>query len=406
MKRRQLIKGGAIGATAAATLTLAGCGREDKAEIERLKGELAQANDRISSLEQAKADAEAAAKEAMEAPAVVKDRVEMAMVTTWPRDFPGLGTGAQRLAKRISDMSDGRIQVEYFAGGERVKPFDSFDEVASGNAQAYHAADYYWKGKHPGWAYFTAVPFGLTYNEMNAWIRWGGGQDLWDELAGSFGLKCVMAGNTGVQMGGWFRKEINSADDLKGLKMRIPGLGGDVMAKLGASPVSLPGSQIYENLVSGAIDATEWVGPWNDSFMKFYEAARYYYYPGMHEPGSMLSLGLNKSFWEGLSASDRVTIEAAASAENDIMMAEYNAKNGESLAKLISEQGVELRVFSDDTYDSFGEAAAEVMEEVRAHSDLVARIHDSFVKARAEVGAWAKISDLEYVRQRNRVLSL
>ena len=406
MKRRQLIKGGAIGATAAATLTLAGCGREDKAEIERLKGELAQANDRISSLEQAKADAEAAAKEAMEAPAVVKDRVEMAMVTTWPRDFPGLGTGAQRLAKRISDMSDGRIQVEYFAGGERVKPFDSFDEVASGNAQAYHAADYYWKGKHPGWAYFTAVPFGLTYNEMNAWIRWGGGQELWDELAGSFGLKCVMAGNTGVQMGGWFRKEINSADDLKGLKMRIPGLGGDVMAKLGASPVSLPGSQIYENLVSGAIDATEWVGPWNDSFMKFYEAARYYYYPGMHEPGSMLSLGLNKSFWEGLSASDRVTIEAAASAENDIMMAEYNAKNGESLAKLISEQGVELRVFSDDTYDSFGEAAAEVMEEVRAHSDLVARIHDSFVKARAEVGAWAKISDLEYVRQRNRVLSL
>ena len=406
MKRRQLIKGGAIGATAAATLTLAGCGREDKAEIERLKGELAQANDRISSLEQAKADAEAAAREAMEAPAVVKDRVEMAMVTTWPRDFPGLGTGAQRLAKRLSDMSDGRIHVEYFAGGERVKPFDSFDEVASGNAQAYHAADYYWKGKHPGWAYFTAVPFGLTYNEMNAWIRWGGGQELWDELAGSFGLKCVMAGNTGVQMGGWFRKEINSADDLKGLKMRIPGLGGDVMAKLGASPVSLPGSQIYENLVSGAIDATEWVGPWNDSFMKFYEAARYYYYPGMHEPGSMLSLGLNKSFWEGLSASDRVTIEAAASAENDIMMAEYNANNGASLARLISEQGVELRVFSDDTYDSFGEAAAEVMEEVRAHSDLVARIHDSFVKARAEVGAWAKISDLEYVRQRNRVLSL
>ena len=406
MKRRQLIKGGAIGATAAATLTLAGCGREDKAEIERLKGELAQANDRISSLEQARADAEAAAREAMEAPAVVRDRVEMAMVTTWPRDFPGLGTGAQRLAKRLSDMSDGRIHVEYFAGGERVKPFDSFDEVASGNAQAYHAADYYWKGKHPGWAYFTAVPFGLTYNEMNAWIRWGGGQELWDELAGSFGLKCVMAGNTGVQMGGWFRKEINSADDLKGLKMRIPGLGGDVMAKLGASPVSLPGSQIYENLVSGAIDATEWVGPWNDSFMKFYEAARYYYYPGMHEPGSMLSLGLNKSFWEGLSASDRVTIEAAASAENDIMMAEYNANNGASLARLISEQGVELRVFSDDTYDSFGEAAAEVMEEVRAHSDLVARIHDSFVKARAEVGAWAKISDLEYVRQRNRVLSL
>ena len=181
------------------------------------------------------------------APAIVKARTEIAMVTTWPRDFPGLGTGAQRFAKSLSELSDGRLNVTYYASGERVKPFDSFDEVASGNAQMYHAADYYWKGKHPGWAYFTAVPFGFVYSEINAWINWGGGQELWDELSGEFGLKCLTCGNTGVQMGGWFRKEINSADDLKGLKMRIPGLGGDVMAKLGASPVSLPGSQIYEN---------------------------------------------------------------------------------------------------------------------------------------------------------------
>ena len=338
------------------------------------------------------------------APAIAKSRVEVAMVTTWPRDFPGLGTGAQRFAKRLSDMSDGRIQVQYFAGGERVKPFDSFDEVASGNAQMYHAADYYWKGKHPGWAYFTAVPFGLTYTEINAWIRFGGGQELWDELAGEFGLKGLMCGNTGVQMGGWFRKEINSVDDLKGLKMRIPGLGGDVMAKLGASPISVPGSQIYENLVSGAIDATEWVGPWNDSFMKFYEAAKYYYYPGMHEPGSMLSVGMNKKWWDGLSKSDQLTIEAAASMENDVMMAEYNAKNGFWLEKLINEQGVKLRRFNDDIYDSFGEAAEEVFADVQKHSKLAARIHGSFVKARKEVGAWAKISDQAYVQQRNRVL--
>ena len=216
------------------------------------------------------------------APAIAQSRIEIAMVATWGRDFPGLGTGAQRFAKRLSDMTDGRMNVTYFAANERVKAFDSFDEVASGNAQMYHAADYYWKGKHPGWAYFTAVPFGHVYSEINAWINFGGGQELWDELAGSFGLKCMPCGNTGVQMGGWFRKEINSPDDLKGLKMRIPGLGGDVMAKLGASPVSLPGGQIYENLISGAIDATEWVGPWNDSFYKFYEAAKYYYYPGMH----------------------------------------------------------------------------------------------------------------------------
>jgi TRAP-type mannitol/chloroaromatic compound transport system substrate-binding protein len=208
-------------------------------------------------------------KQELATPSINKERIEVAMVSTWPKDFPGLGTGAQRFAQSVTDTSDGRIQVTYYAAGERVGAFDSFDEVASGNAQMYHGADYYWKGKHPGWAYFTAVPFGLTYTEIDAWMKWMGGQELHDELAESFGLKCIPCGNTGVQWGGWFNKEINSADDIKGLKMRIPGLGGDVMAKLGASPVSLPGGQIYENLVSGAIDATEWVGPWNDEAMKF-----------------------------------------------------------------------------------------------------------------------------------------
>lgn len=340
------------------------------------------------------------------APALAQSRTSMVIVSTWPRDFPGLGTGAQRFAQRVSDMSEGKIQVEYFSAGERVGAFDSFDEVASGNAQAYHAADYYWKGKHPGWAYFTSVPFGLTYTEMNAWIRFMGGQQLWDELSTDFGLKCLMCGSTGVQMGGWFNKEINSADDLKGLKMRIPGLGGDVMAKLGASPVSLPGGQIYENLVSGAIDATEWVGPWNDFAMKFYEAAKYYYYPGFHEPGSMLALGMNKDWWEALSASDKLIVEAAASMENDVLMAEYNANNGTFLRKLIEEQGVELRDFNDDVYDSFGEAAEEVFEEARAHSDLANRIHESFAAARADVGGWANLADAAYVAQRNRVLGV
>ena len=339
-------------------------------------------------------------------PAIAQKRIEMVIVSTWPRDFPGLGTSAQRLAKRLTDMTDGRIQTKYFAAKERVGAFDSFDEVASGNAQAYIAADYYWKGKHLGWAYFTAVPFGLTYTEINAWIRFGGGQELWDELAGGFGLKCMPAGNTGVQMGGWFNKEINSADDLKGLKMRIPGLGGDVMAKLGASPVSIPGGQIYENLVSGAIDATEWVGPWNDRFMKFYEAAKYYYYPGMHEPGSMISLGLNAKFWNGLSKADQAMIEAAAGLENDMMMSEYNAKSGEALADLVKNQGVKLRKFNDDVYDSFKEASDAVFEGVRAHSPLAAKIHASFLKSRADLSAWSKISDQAYVAQRNRALGV
>ena len=343
---------------------------------------------------------------ALAAPAIAQARNEMVVVATWPRDFPGLGTGAQRLAARIEELTEGRIKVTYFAAGERVGAFDSFDEVAGGNAQAYHAADYYWKGKHPGWAYFTAVPFGLTFNESNAWLNYLGGQALWDEVASGFGLKCLAAGSTGVQMGGWFNKEIETADDLKGLKMRIPGLGGDVMAKLGASPVSLPGGQIYENLVSGAIDATEWVGPWNDTFMKFYEAAKYYYYPGMHEPGAALSFGMNEKWWSDLPKIDQQIITAACGEEHNVSMSEYNANNGQALTKLVKEHGVKVREFSDEIYDSFGEAADEVFAETVAHSELAKRIHDSFVAARTEVGGWMNLSEGPYYRQRNRVLGL
>ena len=278
--------------------------------------------------------------------------------------------------------------------------------MASGNAQAYHAADYYWKGKHPGWAFFTSVPFGLTYNEMNSWLHFMGGQKLWDELAGEFGLKCLAAGSTGVQMGGWFNKEIESEEDLKGLKMRIPGLGGDVMAKLGASPVSLPGGQIYENLVSGAIEATEWVGPWNDFFMKFYEAAKFYYYPGMHEPGSTLAMGMNASWWGSLNKTDQEIIKAACGRENELMMAEFNANNGTFLTKLLKEHGVKLRKFNDDVYDSFGKAAEEVFATARDHSDLAKRIYDSFAAARQDVGGWMNLSEGPYYEQRNRVLGI
>lgn len=348
----------------------------------------------------------AGATAALAAPAVAQARKTLTMVSTWPRDFPGLGTGAQRLAERITTLSEGAIQVEYFAAGERVGAFDSFDEVASGNAQAYHAADYYWKGKHPGWAYFTAVPFGFVYNEMTAWLYHMGGQGLWDEVAGEFGLKCLPAGNTGVQMGGWFNKEINSADDLKGLKMRIPGLGGDVMAKLGASPVSLPGGQIYENLVSGAIDATEWVGPYNDYFMKFYEAAKYYYYPGFHEPGGGLSFGMNQAWWSGLTTWEQQLITAACMEEHAAQYEETVAFNGAYLNKLTSEHGVVVKEFSDDVYDEFGEASEAVFEETRGHSPLAAKIHDDYMAARNEIGKWRAIAEIGYSVQRNRVIGL
>lgn len=345
-----------------------------------------------------------AAATTISAPAIASNRVEINIVTTWPRDLPGLGTGAQRFAQSLSELSDGRITANYFAAGERVGAFDVFDEVASGNAQMYHGAEYYFTGKHPGFGYFTTVPFGLTATEFNSWLRFGGGQELWDELSAEFGLKGLACGNTGVQMGGWFRKEVKSAADFRGLKMRMPGLGGSVLAKLGGSPVSLPGGQIYENLISGAIDATEFVGPWNDEIMKFYEAAKFYYYPGFHEPGTMLSVQTNKKWWDGLSTSDQNLISAAAAQENEKMFSEYNWNNGAALARLLSEQGVQLRKFSDDTFDAIGEAAEEVFEDVQDHSDLAQRIHNSFTNARTVVGDWNKISDVEYVVQRNRVL--
>lgn len=348
----------------------------------------------------------ATAATALATPAIAQGIVKMTIVSTWQLDFPGLGVSAQRLAARIGELTEGEIDVEYFAAGERVDTFGVFDEVASGNSQAYIGADYYWKGKHPGWAPFTAVPFGLTFTEIDAWIKFGGGQELWDKLAAEFGLKNFACGNTGIQMGGWFNKEIESADDLKGLKMRIPGLGGDVMAKLGASPVSLPGGQIYENLVSGSIDATEWVGPYNDFFMKFYEAAKFYYWPGMHEPGAQLALGMNEKFWSSLSKTHQAIIHAACNEENCRQVAEANASNGIFLQKLQTEHGVELREFNDDVYESFGEAAEEVIEEARDHSSLSKEIYDSFLAARRDIGSWTVIGDAAYVEKRNRILDL
>ena len=362
--------------------------------------------DRRSFLRTSAAGGTAAAASTLAAPGVAQGRTPMVIVSTWPRDFPGLGVGAQRAAARIEELTDGAIAVEYFAAGERVGAFDSFDEVAAGNAQAYHAADYYWKGKHPAWAYVTAVPFGLTSLEQNAWIHWLGGQELWDELGDEFGIKGFACGNTGVQMGGWFNKEMNDPEDFRGLRMRIPGIGGDLMANMGVSVVSLPGGQIYENLVSGAIDATEWVGPWNDYFLNLYEAARYYYWPGVHEPGPMLSLGVNKEWLTGLPTWQQQAIEAACLEEDVRQTAEFNANNGRYLARLINDHGVQLRRFNEDIYDAFGVAAEQTFEEVRQHSDLANRMHESFEAARQDVGGWLNLADGPYLYERNRVLGI
>ncbi len=343
---------------------------------------------------------------ALAAPAVAQGTKTMTIVSTWPRDFPGLGVSAQRLAARITELSEGAIQTEYFAAGERVGALDVFDEVASGNSNAYIGADYYWTGKHPALAYFTAVPFGMSFAEINAWILYGGGMALWDKVQDQFGLKGLPAGNTGTQAGGWFNKEIESVDDFKGLKMRIPGLGGQVLSKLGASTVSLPGGQIYENLVSGTIDATEWVGPYNDYFMKFYEAAKYYYTGGMHEPGAQLSLTSNKSWWSGLTDWERAVITAASLEENSNSYFESMALNGEYLQKLEDEHGVEVRSFNDDVWDGMGEAAEEVFEETAGYDALAAEVNDAVQAKMREIGRGISLFEGQFVNQRNRILGL
>jgi TRAP-type mannitol/chloroaromatic compound transport system substrate-binding protein len=246
----------------------------------------------------------------------------------------------------------------------------------------------------------------MTTPEWNAWIKFAGGQELWDELAAGFNLKALSCGGTGAQCGGWFNKEINSPDDLQGLKMRIPGLGGTVMSKLGVSTVSLPGGQIYENLVSGAVDATEWVGPYNVYFMKFYEAAKYYYTGGMHEPGGGLGFGMNLDFWNNCTDHEKAVITAACMEENAAQPEEAMANNGTYLQKLVDEHGTQLRSYNDDVWDAFGEASAEVFEETRQHSEMAARVNDSYMSALRDIGGFRAIAEIEFSQQRNRVLGL
>lgn len=366
MKRREFITGAASGvALGAGALALSACG-EDKKE----------------------------AKPA--APAVMKKKRELKMVTTWPKNFPGLGTGAARAAKRITDMSDGELTVKLFAAGELVPPFESFDAVSSGTADMYHAAEYYWQGKHKAFNFFTAVPYGLTAGEMDAWIHHGGGQQLWDELAAKFNIKPFACGNTGVQMGGWFNKEINSVEDLKGLKIRMPGLGGEVLRRLGAAAVSLPGGEIFPSLQSGAIDATEWVGPWNDLAFGFYKVTKFYYYPGFHEPGSTLSCGVNLDVWNSLTPSQQEIVRNATMAENNYMMAEFNARNGDSLDVLLSQHGVQLRKFSDEIMTEIGKASGEVMREVAATDEMTGKIFANFADFRKKAMGWSDLSEASF----------
>ncbi len=342
----------------------------------------------------------AVAASTLAAPAIAQGMRELKLVTTWPKNFPGLGTWAQRFADMVTAASDGKLTIKLFAAGELVPPFESFDAVSSGAADMYHAAEYYWQGKHKAFNFYTAVPYGFTANEIDAWINFGGGQELWDELSAGFNIKSLACGNTGVQMGGWFNKEINSLDDYKGLKIRMPGLGGEVLRRIGAAAVTLPGGEIFSSLQSGAIDATEWVGPWNDLAFGFYKVTKYYYWPGFHEPGSTLAVGMNKDVWESFSPSDQALVKACATAENNLSFAEFNARNNDSLDVLINKHNVQLRQMPNDVMNAIGTASGEVVAEVGEVDDIGKRTYESFLAFRKQAISWSKVSDQAFQNAR------
>ncbi|MEL6190181.1 MAG: TRAP transporter substrate-binding protein, partial [Myxococcota bacterium] len=280
------------------------------------------------------------------------------MVTTWPKNFPGLGTAPERFAVAVNEMSGGRLTVKVYGGGELVPPLEVFDAVAGGTAEMGHGAAYYWKGKVPEAQFFAAVPFGLTAQEMNGWLRYGGGLELWRETYAPHGLIPIPCGNTGVQMGGWFNNVVASLEDILGLKMSIPGLGGEVFEKAGGVPVLLPGSELFTSLQTGAIDATEWVGPYNDLAFGLHKAAKIVHYPGWHEPGTTLELIVSKAAFDKLPKDLQAIVRYAADYANQSMLDEYTFRNGEAMAALQSEHGVKFVPFPKAVLEQFRELSS------------------------------------------------
>ena len=337
---------------------------------------------------------------ALAAPAIAQGRTEWRMVTPWPRNTPGVGVNAQRFADRVTAMTDGRLTIRLFAAGELVPPFELLDAVMSDTADIAHGTPYYWVGKSKALNYFTTIPFGLTATELAAWLYFGGGMELWQEVYDGFGIRPFYAGNSGVQAGGWFRNEINTLDDLNGLKFRIAGLGGEVMRRLGATVVLTPPGEIGPSLMSGAVDGAEWIGPWNDLAFGLHRVAKYYYVPAFHEPGPGLEIIVERGKFEALPSDLQQIIEVAASATANETLADFHYHNIETLPTLVEEHGVELRTFSDDIVRALGRTTKEVLDELAASDPLTGRVHDSFMAFLTKADRYAERFDRRLLEMR------
>ncbi len=369
MERREFLRKAGISAAAAvaATAGIVGCGKKEEEKKEAA------------------------------APAVITEKkYEWKMVTTWPPKLPVLQDGCERLAKRVEEVSDGRIKIQVFAAGELVPPLESFQSVSDGTVEVGSGAAYYWAGKEPATQWFSAVPFGMNAQGMAAWFHGGDGLKLWEECYAPFNLVPRPGGSTGVQMGGWFNKKINTIGDYKGLKMRIPGLGGKVVAKAGGTVVLTAGGEIFTNLERGVIDATEWVGPLHDLRLGLYQAAKYYYYPGWHEPGTYLEYFFNKKAYESL-PKDLQHILDAVCMENELwVLSQFEAQNGAALQELITKHKVELVRFPDEVLNALRPMAQEVVEEEAAKTPMATKVNNSFKAFQKVVGTWGAVSEQAY----------
>ncbi len=329
------------------------------------------------------------------------------MVTTWPKNFPGLGVGAENLARRITEMSGGRLTVKVYSAGELVPPLQALDAVINGSAEMSHGAAYYWQNKNPGLSFFTGVPYGMTSRELAAWVRFLGGQQIWDEIYDQFGVQGFLSGDTGTQAGGWFRKEIKGLADLKGLRFRTPGLGGQVWQKLGASVTNLAAGEIFQALQTGTLDAAEFVGPYNDLALGFYQICKNYYFPSFIEPGLATEAVVSKSKFSALPKDLQEIVRTACQAEYDNVASDFYANDPRALATLVSKHGVKVHQFSDEILSAGAKAAVEVLGAVRdGGNPLAKKTAESFVSALNLLRTRSEGTDTPFLRAREKFFKI
>ena len=318
------------------------------------------------------------------------------LVTTWPKKFPGLGLAPENFARHVNKMSNGRLQISVHGANEIVPALGVFDAVSKGSVEMGHCAAYYWKGKILAAPFFTSVPFGMNAQELNGWLHYGGGLELWREIYAPFKLIPFAGGNTGVQMGGWFNREINSVKDIAGLKMRIPGFGGEVFTRAGGTAVNIPGGELYTSLQTGVIDATEWVGPYNDLAFGFQNIAKYYYYPGWHEPGPTLEFIVNQDAFNRLPQDLQAIVENATRVVNQDMLDEYTARNNGALVELIEKHNVDVRRFPEDVTERFKTLTFEYYEEMAKKDEIFAKVYESYKNYLDKIRRYHALSEGAY----------